>query len=645
MANMKNWLKLMESVDQAAPQVEEQQTQEAAECNHTAEGEECPVHGLKECGMMEELAFESWNVIYDSAHAKNVKASVRMKKDMDEAEVREWFQRVFSPMSVHEVARVAEESKIDELSPATLSGYADKAEKERDANWANSGKDADAARKYYNRKHGVQKAAGKLDLANEDQVDEFNMGSVASPSVQVKPAAGATVSVNGKSIVAKDKPTADKLAAQIKKGEIAVEADRPEQGMYKDLSDVYEPGPTEVWYWKEDAGRDMMMGKNFLLKHGKMPDPNNLAATHVKIGSVKETHPEKVFHMMQGEIWSPEGQARNMIRASGTGHTSMSVGDIVVVNGEAMMVDRFGFAKLDQEPAEESQVMEGRCHIRHSGAKALMEAHEVKLMVNDDHEVAMAQAELYRLAKDAIALHNMLDQMGNLEGWVSSKITLATDYVATVRDYIDDFVRSQEQAPEVAGSNLPVAVPSAELPVEKDLSVEARDDFDDEEEDEKPVDPDSEKVQHIVMQLKKAYDVGGNYPITFADGSKHTLDMDQITAFLKKYLAAKPLEKEEMQRRASLSLLDFQATMESMEEGVTINEKPIDTLAKIVADKQASKVKFEGGETMMVDLFSASAMMGVYHRLNKEETKDKFRKMSASKAGFLKLLDFALAKK
>jgi hypothetical protein len=47
----------------------------------------------------------------------------------------------------------------------------------------------------------------------------------------------------------------------------------------------------------------------------------------------------------------------------------------------------------------------------------------------------------------------------------------------------------------------------------------------------------------------------------------------------------------------------------------------------------------------MVDLFSASAMMGVYHNLSKEETKAKFRNMVNNKAGFLKLLDFALTKK
>jgi hypothetical protein len=286
--------------------------------------------------------------------------------------------------------------------------------------------------------------------------------------------------------------------------------------------------------------------------------------------------------------------------------------------------------------------MEGKFH---AGRAVLAEAHEVKLMVNDDHEVRMAQAELYRLAKDAIALHNLLDQMGNLEGWVSSKITLATDYVATVRDYIDDFVRTDG---ENTDDQLPVVVPGQEpaVPAEgpMDMPTEAADDDWDKEEEE-PENPDADKIPHIVMQLKKAADVGGNYPIIFKDGSKHVLPYNMIASFLTKYMEKKPFEREAMQDQAGQSLLDFQATMESMDEAVVTNEKPIDVLAKVVADKQASKIKFDDGGSMMVDLFSASAMMGVYHNLNKEETKAKFRNMVNTKAGFLKLLDFALSKK
>ena len=74
------------------------------------------------------------------------------------------------------------------------------------------------------------------------------------------------------------------------------------------------------------------------------------------------------------------------------------------------------------------------------------------------------------------------------------------------------------------------------------------DDWDDE--DDKPEDPDADKVPHIIMQLRKAYDVEGNYPILFKDGKRHKLKMETIIDFMKKYLNAKPLEKEMMQNKA-----------------------------------------------------------------------------------------------
>jgi len=152
--------------------------------------------------------------------------------------------------------------------------------------------------------------------------------------------------------------------AESKKAKMKLgEADH-QQVMYKDLSDVYDQGPTEVWYWKSGLGRDLMMGKNWLIKHNKMPDPENLEATHVKIGSVKETNPENVYRMMQGEVWSPEGQARDFIKSSGTGHTSMSMGDIIVINGQAEMVDQFGFSKLDTEITDESKTYEDKIMVK-----------------------------------------------------------------------------------------------------------------------------------------------------------------------------------------------------------------------------------------------------------------------------------------
>ena len=60
--------------------------------------------------------------------------------------------------------------------------------------------------------------------------------------------------------------------------------------------------------------------------------------------------------------------------------------------------------------------------------------------VEADHEVQMARAEIYKVAKYAIKLQEVLkgvsEQVG-LEGWVQSKITKAADYMASVYHHMD----------------------------------------------------------------------------------------------------------------------------------------------------------------------------------------------------------------
>ena len=61
-------------------------------------------------------------------------------------------------------------------------------------------------------------------------------------------------------------------------------------------------------------------------------------------------------------------------------------------------------------------------------------------IMHQDHEVQMAREECYHAAENAIALHKLLrnisEQQG-LEGWVAAKITLAGDYLKTVREYLE----------------------------------------------------------------------------------------------------------------------------------------------------------------------------------------------------------------
>jgi len=56
-------------------------------------------------------------------------------------------------------------------------------------------------------------------------------------------------------------------------------------------------------------------------------------------------------------------------------------------------------------------------------------------LAEQDHEVQMARAELYKIAKYAIKLHELLkgvSEAQGIEGWQQSKITKAADYIGSV---------------------------------------------------------------------------------------------------------------------------------------------------------------------------------------------------------------------
>lgn len=65
---------------------------------------------------------------------------------------------------------------------------------------------------------------------------------------------------------------------------------------------------------------------------------------------------------------------------------------------------------------------------------------ELAGVVDQDHEVQMARADLYKIAKYAIKLHEMLKNVTEaqgLEGWQQAKITKAADYIGSVYHSLD----------------------------------------------------------------------------------------------------------------------------------------------------------------------------------------------------------------
>ena len=54
-----------------------------------------------------------------------------------------------------------------------------------------------------------------------------------------------------------------------------------------------------------------------------------------------------------------------------------------------------------------------------------------------DDEGGMAKSQLYRIAKYAMMLHDSLEDDTQLEAWVQSKITMASDYIGKVKHYLE----------------------------------------------------------------------------------------------------------------------------------------------------------------------------------------------------------------
>jgi hypothetical protein len=140
----------------------------------------------------------------------------------------------------------------------------------------------------------------------------------------------------------------------------------------------------------------------------------------------------------------------------------------------------------------------------------------------------------------------MLDNVHDLEGWVQAKITLASDYISKVKDYMEyDMIEANRHNRSHHSD-----------PFEDETLFEGGD------EDDSAEDADKDKIPHIVMQLRKAKDVDGNHKIKFEDGSSHYVSMTVIKNFLDKHDKVKPAQKDAMSRDAIKSLRHLKAQAE-----------------------------------------------------------------------------------
>jgi hypothetical protein len=102
---------------------------------------------------------------------------------------------------------------------------------------------------------------------------------------------------------------------------------------------------------KPEFLRDGLSGSKWLKIKNKMPVIGELGKTHIFLKQVEAKNLEDVFHNMQAENWSPDGQANEFIQYLKLDHTSMSVGDIIIdySQSKVFMVDSMGFEELQKK--------------------------------------------------------------------------------------------------------------------------------------------------------------------------------------------------------------------------------------------------------------------------------------------------------
>lgn len=185
-------------------------------------------------------------------------------------------------------------------------------------------------------------------------------------------------------------------------------------------------------------------------------------------------------------------------------------------------------------------------------------------------------------ARVIAAIEDVAHRVGDVEEIGSSDTSIWTrevmqDLESGQYDHIKEEVTTDEPMPQqgsVASEPQDPLNPTHEVD-------EARDDFEDEE--EAGEDPDKDKIPHIVMQARKALDVGGNYPLVFRDGTKSKMTEPVLRQFLAMYDVMKSNDKAVFQDMVSKSARDFHNIVTGEQDAVsedkrTTHEDPLVTV-------------------------------------------------------------------
>jgi hypothetical protein len=97
----------------------------------------------------------------------------------------------------------------------------------------------------------------------------------------------------------------------------------------------------QIWYMKPSFIRGVV---------GSPPDPDHLSATHVHLKDIEADNQEDALSRMQAENWSPNGEALDLLQSKGLRHTTMTIGDVLVDERDAVyVVTGIGFGLLPKQ--------------------------------------------------------------------------------------------------------------------------------------------------------------------------------------------------------------------------------------------------------------------------------------------------------
>jgi hypothetical protein len=85
---------------------------------------------------------------------------------------------------------------------------------------------------------------------------------------------------------------------------------------------------------------------------------SRLQTSHVHLCGIEAVNLDFVFRRMQGETWSPSGEARPLLEKLGLTHTSMSVGDAIRdEEGIYWECVEWGWRRIEDDTGEGAHVL------------------------------------------------------------------------------------------------------------------------------------------------------------------------------------------------------------------------------------------------------------------------------------------------